>query len=112
MESLYPNIKNAHLKVTTTQDGELNYLYQLQSGSCSEDRYGIKLAKMLGIPRSIIEESETILTELMARKHKPSAEAENATKDWRVVFSVVSKLIAQSDSSLENFKDMVQKLKQ
>ncbi|KAF0983986.1 hypothetical protein FDP41_007901 [Naegleria fowleri] len=111
LENLYPNIKNSHLRVTTTQDGELNYLYQLQPGSCSEDRYGIKLAKMLGINSAIINESEIILEELIKKKQKPQHD-DQSNKEWKLVFGIASKLIAHSDSEYEMFKDTVLKLKQ
>ena len=109
LESLYPNIKNSHLRVTTTQDGELNYLYQIQPGNCSEDRYGIKLAKMLGLSSKIITESEHILDELLQQKQKPQRNTEDI-KQRKIVFSIASKLIAHSDAGIDSFKEIVQKL--
>ncbi|KAL9651788.1 hypothetical protein ABK040_014433 [Willaertia magna] len=70
LDTIYPNIRNMHLKVSTTQDGELNYLYHIETGSCNQDRYGIKLAKMLGISNDIIIESEKLLQQLLEKKQR------------------------------------------
>jgi DNA mismatch repair protein MSH4 len=54
---LYPNVKNFHLLVST-QNNELEYSYNITEGTCTEDGYGIKLAKMIGFPKKIIEKSK------------------------------------------------------
>lgn len=63
LSKLYPNVKNYHLSVSSF-NGKMNFLYSLNEGSCLEDNYGMKLAKMIGIKKEIIESSELISNEI------------------------------------------------
>lgn len=63
LSKLYPNVKNYHLTVSS-YDGKMNFLYSINEGSCSEDNYGMKLAKMIGLKKEILESSEKISEEI------------------------------------------------
>lgn len=67
LELLYPNVKNYHL-VTSTENRSLNFEYRVGEGSCSEDRYGIKLARMLGLPEDIVDSAEQVCSRIEREK--------------------------------------------
>jgi DNA mismatch repair ATPase MutS len=69
----YTNVKNFHL-IVSSQNGNLQYLYNLSEGSTTEDGYGIKLAKMIGFPKQIIENSIEYSEKIIKEKKKKSEE--------------------------------------
>lgn len=67
MAETYPQIKNYRITVSE-QDGEIEFLRKIVQGGASKS-YGIQVAKMAGIPKSVIKRSE----ELMNRMQKNSS---------------------------------------
>lgn len=75
---LYPNVRNFHMAVTATSSsnfadgnggqgdgldsGILHFLHQLNEGSTSTyTRYGLKLARMIGFPKDILQDAEELV---------------------------------------------------
>lgn len=65
MESSYPRVKNYNVSVREA-DGKIIFLRRLERGG-SEHSFGIHVAKLAGMPKTIVERSATILRELEAR---------------------------------------------
>ena len=85
MEKNFPRIKNYNVSVKEV-DNKVIFLRKLMRGG-SEHSFGIHVAEIAGMPRSIVKRANTILKQLEAEssgvgaKAKPSAEALNQTRD-------------------------------
>ncbi|KAL0486176.1 DNA mismatch repair protein MutS [Acrasis kona] len=116
LELLYPNIKNFHLMVTTTGDGRLSYLYSIGEGSCNQDGYGIKLAKMLGLPKVIVTEADEICRVVLEEKKKKSLlmHQDDATRELKNVYQFAQRILALRYSTLSgaSLKNYVEGMKQ
>ena len=80
-------------------------MYTVGEGNCTEEKYGIKLARMLGLPEDIIENSENYCTTITLEKQKKLAKAirEGMDKDnmrQRDVFKLAHRLLGLKHSSL------------
>lgn len=62
MEELYPRIKNYNVSVREV-DGKVIFLRKLERGG-SEHSFGIHVAKLAGMPKSIVKRANVILKEL------------------------------------------------
>src|SRR5574344_44203 len=64
MTKTYPQIKNYRITISE-QDGEIEFLRKIVQGGASKS-YGIQVAKMAGLPQSVVKRSQ----ELMAKMQK------------------------------------------
>lgn len=64
----YTNLRNAHMQINEN-GGNIEFLYRLVSGA-AEKSYGIQVAKLAGLPRSVTERAEKILKQLEVKKIK------------------------------------------
>lgn len=106
LELLYPSVKNYHCMVSTTE-GKLDFMYSVGAGSCNEDRYGIKLAKMLGLPREITCKADEICHKVtLERKRKlemsEQASKQNKTQDLRSCYQLATRLMCLKLSTLSS----------
>jgi DNA mismatch repair protein MSH4 len=104
LELLYPNVKNYHLMVTTHIDGKLNFLYSVGEGSCSEARYGLKLAKMLGLPKDILEDADNICQQVLEERQKKNQslkEKSKQTNKLRATYQLAQRILALKHSTLD-----------
>ena len=85
MEKNFARIKNYNVSVKEV-DNKVIFLRKLQRGG-SEHSFGIHVAEIAGMPKSIVKRANTILKQLEAEsggvgaKAKPSAEALNQSRD-------------------------------
>ena len=85
MEKNFPRIKNYNVSVKEV-DNKVIFLRKLMRGG-SEHSFGIHVAEIAGMPRSIVKRANIILKQLEAEssgvgaKAKPSAEALNQSRD-------------------------------
>ena len=85
MEKNFSRIKNYNVSVKEV-DNKVIFLRKLMRGG-SEHSFGIHVAEIAGMPRSIVKRANTILKQLEAEssgvgaKAKPSAEALNQSRD-------------------------------
>jgi len=56
-------LSNAHMVVENTSQNQLQFFYQLQPGPANES-FGIHVAKMAGLPKSVIQRAWAILNQL------------------------------------------------
>lgn len=101
LELIYPNVKNYHMSVST-QSGKLDFLYNIEQGSCSEDRYGIALAQMLGFPNQIIDNAQRICDNVLTKqKENCRNDSLNQVSDKRANMDFAQRLINLKHSSLD-----------
>ncbi len=67
MTKNYPQIKNYRITISE-ENGEIEFLRKIVQGGTSKS-YGIQVAKMAGLPASVVKRSE----ELMTRMHKDNS---------------------------------------
>ncbi|MCM1108278.1 MAG: DNA mismatch repair protein MutS [Clostridium sp.] len=91
MEKSFPRIKNYNVSVKES-DGKVIFLRKLVRGG-SEHSFGIHVAKLAGMPRSIVERANVILAELEERSRKgnlssihPSAAVSHPTDGMQMSF--------------------------
>ncbi|MDR2577391.1 MAG: hypothetical protein LBC70_01075, partial [Chitinispirillales bacterium] len=74
MPLLYPRIKNFHVKVKEWND-KIIFLRKIDTGSCDHS-YGIQVARLAGVPVSVITRAKEILNNLenmeLTPDHKPA----------------------------------------
>jgi DNA mismatch repair protein MutS len=73
MEELYPRVKNFNVSVKESSN-KVIFLRKLMRGG-SEHSFGIHVARMAGMPRSIVDRSEVVLKQL-ERNHANGSAAE------------------------------------
>lgn len=62
MSSIFPQIKNYRVTISEN-DGEIIFLRKVIEGSASKS-YGIQVAKMAGLPQSVIKTAENMMTKM------------------------------------------------
>ncbi len=55
----YKNLQNIHMSISE-ENGQLNFLYKLANGAANKS-YGIQVAKLAGLPASIVKRADSIL---------------------------------------------------
>lgn len=55
---------NLHLAVNMRQDDKMEMLYRIEQGTVQEQHYGLKIAKVLPLPRGVLEHAELVATTL------------------------------------------------
>jgi DNA mismatch repair protein MutS len=65
MEEQLSGLRNAYMKVLD-QNGKLTFLYEMALGKSSKS-FGIQVAELAGLPKSVVKKSWTILKELETR---------------------------------------------
>jgi DNA mismatch repair protein MutS len=67
-----PQLKNAHMAVDSTHSGDLRFLYQLREGPTNES-FGIHVAKLAGLPKTVIDRAWEVLESLESETRTPSS---------------------------------------
>lgn len=62
MSSMFPQIKNYRVTISEN-DGEIIFLRKVVEGSTSKS-YGIQVAKMAGLPQSVVKKAEELMTKM------------------------------------------------
>jgi len=68
LEHLYPSIKNSQVLVVES-GGHIEFLHKVAPGSADKS-YGIEVARLAGLPKSILERARAINNQLQAQKSK------------------------------------------
>jgi len=82
MTNTYPQIKNFRITITE-ENGEIEFLRKIVQGGASKS-YGIQVAKMAGLPSSVIDRSQDLMTKMqkdfsnnLSTKRKTTKDADN-----------------------------------
>jgi DNA mismatch repair protein MutS len=78
MTKTYPQIKNFRITVTE-ENGEIEFLRKIVQGGASKS-YGIQVAKMAGLPTSVINRSQELMNKLQ-RDFSKNLSGKKSTKD-------------------------------
>lgn len=65
LESMHPKIKNVRVTVSETE-GDIHFLYRVAEGAAQKS-YGIQVAKMSGMPASVVQQAEKLLNKLQEK---------------------------------------------
>ena len=103
MQGQYERIKNYHVKVKESGK-DVIFLRTIESGG-SEQSFGIHVARLAGMPKSVIEEAEYMLSQLESKEKKgkkTTSKPEKKTKnDFQLSF------IQLEDPLLTDIKDTI-----
>ena len=96
-------VTNLHLEVNMSQADRMMMLYKVSAGYVQEEHYGITMAKVAGLPPSVIESAEQIsgtITQMRERKNRTSATVlKNRQK--KLNFGLVEQLMQQRDGNMQ-----------
>jgi DNA mismatch repair protein MutS len=93
LEHLYSSIKNSQVLVIES-DGHIEFLHKVAPGSADKS-YGIEVARLAGLPKSILDRARAINNQLQAQKSKKLA------MNKRDLANADLKLAINDDGSLE-----------
>lgn len=78
MSSMFPQIKNYRVTISENE-GEIIFLRKVIEGSASKS-YGIQVAKMAGLPQSVINKAEDLMTKMQVDYSKDLSANKRKTK--------------------------------
>ena len=93
-----PRIKNYHLDIIENDDGSINFIRKLQSGS-TDKSYGIHIAKLAGIPDDVIIRAFEILDQIEEKDPFKATVEENGNS--RLTNKYYDKFIQEKKKALE-----------
>ncbi|MEQ3457711.1 DNA mismatch repair protein MutS [Enterococcus cecorum] len=79
LESQLPGLVNIHVGATE-KDGEVIFLHKMMQGPADKS-YGIHVGKLAGLPESLIERADQILTKLENQEEKQVAQVVSQSKE-------------------------------
>ncbi|XP_074639659.1 mutS protein homolog 4-like [Acropora palmata] len=103
MDSLYPNVENLHFKIQKKFSDEaacekISYTHVLSKGRTEDKHYGLRLAEISTLPRSIVWEAHEISKELIKQKENSNL-LSTESRHQRAVFRLATKLIQAARNS-------------
>ena len=119
LDRLYPNVENCHFEVQRYYSEEskrdkVSYTHVLSKGQTKEKHYGIMLAEISTLPRTVVEEAKT-LSLVIKDKRKSSEVVNPETVRQRAIFKLATRLVqAARNSCLDanSLRAYLQNLKQ
>lgn len=82
LESQLPGLVNIHVGATE-KDGEVIFLHKMMKGPADKS-YGIHVGKLAGLPESLIERADQILTKLENQEEKQVAQVVSQSKEEEI----------------------------
>jgi len=111
LAELLPGVKNVHVSVKETPS-EIIFLRRVEPG-CADKSYGIEVARLAGLPRSVIERAREVLKKHEQSEHQlsetltPGAEeASRSNGRQEVLFTALDRAVldALRDADLDELK--------
>ncbi len=108
---LLPGVKNVHVSVKETPN-EIIFLRKVEPGSADKS-YGIEVARLAGLPKSVIERAREVLKKHEQSEHELSetlspgaAEYEHKNGNQNVLFTAIDRAVIDKlrDSDLDDMK--------
>lgn len=107
LEYIYPNVKNLHTVVRIPDEGQIEFVYEIRNGPCDLDGYGLRLAKIMGFPKELIDDAHNIYNEMKQTQNPKVISKENVAR--KICARIVS-LCNNSSMNNETWKDSASKL--
>ncbi|MBI1739220.1 MAG: DNA mismatch repair protein MutS [Acidobacteria bacterium] len=108
LEELLPEVKNVHVSVKES-GSEIVFLKRVEPGSADKS-YGIEVARLAGLPRSVIERAREVLIRHEVSEHQLTEELSpgGATPHQDAIFAAIDRevLDALRDADLDNMKPL------
>jgi DNA mismatch repair protein MutS len=115
LADLLPGVKNVHVSVEETPN-EIVFLRRVEEGSADKS-YGIEVARLAGLPRSVIERAREVLQRHEQSEHQlserlsqltPGGRPENGTGQQHVLFTPIDRevLSALRAADLERLRPL------
>ncbi|MBI3662779.1 MAG: DNA mismatch repair protein MutS [Acidobacteria bacterium] len=108
LEELLPEVKNVHVSVKEV-GSEIVFLKRVEPGSADKS-YGIEVARLAGLPRSVIERAREVLIRHEVSEHQLSEELSpgGAPPHQDAIFAAIDRevLDALRDADLDNMKPL------
>ena len=107
-----PGVKNIHVSVEETPN-EIVFLRRVEEGSADKS-YGIEVARLAGLPRSVIERAREILKRHEQSEHQlsekltPAAEQSNGAGRQQTLFTPLDREVIEAlrSADLDNLKPL------
>ena len=103
MEKLFPRIKNWNVSVKEV-NGRVVFLRKLQPGG-SEHSFGIHVARLAGMPQSIVKRAEQILSDLERAGSQAGMNVPTAESNTKQTEGVQLSLFQLDDPVLSQIRD-------
>ena len=105
-------MKNIHVSVEETPH-DIVFLRRIEEGSADKS-YGIEVAKLAGLPRSVIERAREILRRHEQSEHQlseelaPVAASTNGSGDQQALFTPIDREVLEAirDADLDNLRPL------
>ena len=96
-------VVSLHLSVDMKDPTKMIMLYKVANGHVKDEHYGIALAKIVGLPREMIETAEEVSAKLtqMAEKKKMSSKVVAVVRRRKLILNLYEQLIHARDGNLE-----------
>ncbi|KAL6046684.1 MutS protein msh4 [Balamuthia mandrillaris] len=99
LASLYPNVKNYHLQVEHTPTHP-KFMYTLVEGPTNENKYGIEMARIAGLPTEVISMAKAMQGTL-EMNNLNFHHSEAASQDAQTTFQLAQRLLHLKTSTLD-----------
>jgi DNA mismatch repair protein MSH4 len=107
-------VVNLHLAVDNTEDEKMEMLYRVSSGAVKDEHYGLKLARVMPLPRDVIEHAELVSATLDQAMQKKKSESASlviiVARKRRLLLNLKEHLVQAHDGSMGD-EDLTQWLK-
>jgi DNA mismatch repair protein MutS len=100
LADLLPGVKNIHVSVEETPN-EIVFLRRVEEGSASKS-YGIEVARLAGLPRSVIERARVILRRHEQSEHQlseeltPTVASSNGAGEQHALFTTIDRQVLEA----------------
>ncbi|XP_065888856.1 mutS protein homolog 4-like isoform X2 [Dysidea avara] len=103
LETLYPNVENYHFEVkhSFSEEGncqKISYTHVLSKGKATERHYGLQLAEVSSIPRSVVDDAKRI-AELVQQQIQRSHQQPEEVIQQRARFQLAMQLVQVARNS-------------
>ncbi|MGC9080241.1 DNA mismatch repair protein MutS [Sulfurihydrogenibium sp.] len=101
LENEVKGIKNFYLAIKEEQNGEIKFLYKVMEGFIDRS-YGIHVAKLAGIPSSVIQRATEILKQLEEKSKEPTYE-----KQLQLLFEEVKQPTLEYKQDKNDYEQLI-----
>ncbi|KAG0643376.1 muts domain V-domain-containing protein [Tuber brumale] len=96
-------VVNLHLRVQMEDENTMTMLYKVTDGAVEDKNYGLTLARLVGLPQSVLDRAAAVSEVLVGRleRNKRKSEATNLARRRNLVLTLKETLIRARDGNME-----------